>query len=269
MNSVSPLGSYDIVGDIAIIRVHGERVENSGEVGSAIMDVHRNVRTVLAQTDAVEGEFRLRKLVLVAGENRTETVYRESGCVFRVDVASCYFSPRLSHERMRIAGLVVDGEVVANMFAGVGSFSIVIAKHSGVEKVFSVDLNPAAFRFMRENVRTNGFFGRIVPILGDAKMVIEERLRGVADRVLMPLPEKALEYLSYALLALKESGGWVHFYDFVHAVKDEDPVEKVRARVVERLDGLDARVEAGAGRVVRSTGPNWYQVVLDIKTRFR
>ena len=153
------------------------------------------------------------------------------------------------------------------MLAGVGCFSIVIAKHSNAKKVHSIDVNHAAFQYMRENVRLNGVYGRVIPIRGDAKEVIEKRLCHVADRVLMPLPEKAFKYLPYALLALKKAGGWVHYYVFEHSKKDENPVEKVKLKVTEKLESSSVAFEIPFGRVVRTTGPNWYQVVLDIVIR--
>jgi tRNA (guanine37-N1)-methyltransferase len=256
--------SYDIVGDIAILRLTEESKKYSKMIAEAILKIHKNVKTVLAQTSPVTGDFRLRKLDYVAGKNKTFTVHRESGCQFLVDVEKCYFSPRLFFERMRVAKLVKNGEVVVNMFAGVGCFSIIIAKHSKAQKVYSIDINPEAFRFMQENVRLNAVFGKVIPILGDAKEIIRTKLSGVAERVLMPLPEKALEYLPYAINALKNSCGWVHYYDFEHAKRNEDPVEKVKLKVTDKLQSWSSSFKIPYGRVVRSTGPNWYQVVLDI-----
>jgi len=218
--------SYDIVGDIAIIRLTGKSGRYSQIIADTIMKVHKNVRTVLAQTSPVHGDYRLRKLEHIAGEKRMTTIHRESGCLFSVDVDKCYFSPRLFYERMRIAKLVRDGETVVNMFAGVGCFSLVIAKHSNAAKIYSIDINPIAVQYMRENVKLNRAFGRVIPIEGDAKEIILKMLHGVADRVLMPLPEKALEHLPYALLALKECGGWIHYYDFEHAGKGETLLKK-------------------------------------------
>jgi tRNA G37 N-methylase Trm5 len=80
----------------------------------------------------------------------------------------------------------------------------------------------------------------------------------------MPLPEKAFECLPYALLALKTSGGWIHYYDFEHATKTENPVEKLKAKVAKRLESSGVDFELSFARVVRATGPNWYQIVLDI-----
>lgn len=256
--------SYDTVGDIAIIRLTDISKKNGRTIAGAIMNIHRNVKTVLAQTSPVHGNFRLRKLEHIAGEDKTTTVHKESGCLFFVDVEKCYFSPRLFYERMRVAKHVRNGEVVVNMFAGVGCFSIVIAKHSNAEKVYSIDVNPVAIQCMKGNVRLNEVYGKVIPILGDARKVIRKKLRCVADRVLMPLPEKAFECLPYALLALKKAGGWIHYYDFEHAKKNGDPVEKVKLKVSEKLESLGVSFDVPFSRVVRTTGPNWYQVVLDI-----
>lgn len=255
--------SYDIVGDIAIIR-STENAKYNQAVAEWIMKIHKNVKTVLMQTSPVNGDFRLRELDHVAGENKTVTFHRESSCIFHVDVKECYFSPRLFYERMRIARQIGNNEVVVNMFAGVGCFSIIAAKHSNAEKIYSIDINPIAIKYMQENIRINGVFGKVIPLLGDAKIVIQNKLSHIADRVLMPLPEKALEYLPYALLALKETGGWIHYYDFEHAKKNEDPIEKVKRKVEARLEELGVTYKIMRGRVVRSTGPNWYQIVLDI-----
>lgn len=259
--------SYDIIGDIAIIRTSEKTAKHNKDIAQAIMTTHSNVKTVLAQTSAVKGEFRLKKLKHIAGEKKTRTSHRESGCLFNVDVEKCYFSPRLVHERIRIAEQVKNGEVVVNMFAGVGSFSVLIAKHAKTRKVYSIDVNPIAVECMRENIRVNGVFGKVVPILGDAKEVIQGKLRRIADRVLMPLPEKTLEYLPYAQLALKKSGGWIHYYDFEHASKNEDAVKKAKLKVADRLQNLHASFQIPHGQIVRTTGPNWCQTVLDIKMK--
>src|SRR3989304_5830945 len=257
--------SYDIVGDIAILRLTSTVNGKAKTLAETIMDTHNNVRTVQAQTTPVQGDFRLRGLKHVAGENKKVTIHRESGCLFSVELEKCYFSPRLSYERARIAKLVDNDDVVVNMFASVGCFSMVIAKHSNPQKVYSIDVNPIAVQYMRENVKLNRVYGKVVPVLGDAKEIIEKRLRRLADRVLMPLPEKALQYLPYALLALKTSGGWIHYYGFEHVMGKENPIEKTKAKVAEKLESLGVSFDFPFCRVVRSTGPNWHQTVLDIK----
>jgi len=165
--------SYDIVGDIAIIRLTDLLWTRREVIAKAIMDVHKNVRTVLAQTSPVFGDFRLRRLERIAGENKTATFHKESGCIFHVDVKNCYFSPRLFYERMRVAKLVKSGEVVVNMFAGVGCFSIIIARHSDAAKIYSIDINPVAVNYMRENIRLNRVMERLCRCLATQKKLLK------------------------------------------------------------------------------------------------
>jgi tRNA (guanine37-N1)-methyltransferase len=259
--------SYDVIGDIAIIRVPDKLVSLSEIVAEALMQQHKHVKAVWRQSGPVSGDFRLRKLEWVAGEKKTETVYREHGCLFKVDVKECYFSPRLGFERMRIANLVKEGEVVVNMFAGVGSYSIIIAKHSKAAKIYSIDINPVAVRYMRENILLNKVIDKVVPIEGDARTTIEKTLKNTADRVLMPLPEKAHEYLDSALSAVKPQGGWIHYYSFEHATKHENPMEKAEIKVAEKLKQQNINFEQSFSRIVRQTGPNWYQIAIDIKIK--
>jgi tRNA (guanine37-N1)-methyltransferase len=256
--------SFDIIGDIAIIKAPDSPADAEA-AAKQIMATHKKIKTVLGQTSPVRGEHRVRELRLLAGENKTIAKYKEADCILTVDVEKCYFSPRLSHERMRVASAVSVGETVVNMFAGVGSFSVIIAKTVPQTKVYSIDVNPAACQFMIENIQVNHVNGRVYPILGDSKEIVETQLQGAADRVLMPLPEKALEYLPVALSALKKTGGWIHYYDFQHAAGQEDPVEKTEQKVAEPLDKLGVRYMFTYSHVVRSTGPHWYQTVLDIQ----
>jgi len=258
--------SFDIVGDIAVIKVPDEIEEYKRAIAEAVMRANKHVKTVLNQTSPVHGTLRLRGLEWIAGEKKTATIHREFGCVYKIDLAKAYFSPRLSYERNRIAVLVKPGEVVVNMFAGVGCYSVIIARKSEAEKIYSLDINSDAVGLMEENIKLNRVGYPVVPMRGDAREVIEENLRGVADRVLMPLPERAYDYIEAANVALKPEGGWIHYYDFTHAKKEEDPKEKTAKRVSKRLEVLGLKFELRFSRVVRDVGPNWYQIALDILT---
>jgi tRNA (guanine37-N1)-methyltransferase len=260
--------SFDIIGDIAIIRsLHNNSISSDEleKYSQHILKFHKNVKTVLHQTSPIEGSFRLRKLQYVMGEKKTQTIHKEHNCQFSVDVEKCYFSPRLSYERWRVLKKILPNENIVNMFAGVGSFSVLIAKWIKSTKIYSIDINPSAIQFMKENIHLNRVFGKVIPIMGDSKIIIKKRLNGIADRVLMPLPEKAFEYLPLALLALKKSGGWIHFYAFEHAKKSENPTEKIKLKLAQKLNNLRINFDIPYSRIVRSVGPNWYQIVTDIK----
>lgn len=260
--------SFDIIGDIAIIRsLHNNSISSDEleKYSQYILKFHKNVKTVLHQTSSIEGSFRLRKLQYVMGEKKTQTIHKEHSCQFSVDVEKCYFSPRLSYERLRVLKKILPNENIVNMFAGVGSFSVLIAKWIKSTKIYSIDINPSTIQFMKENIHLNRVFGKVIPIMGDSKIIIKKRLNGIADRVLMPLPEKAFEYLPLALLALKKSGGWIHFYAFEHAKKSESPTEKIKLKLTQKLNNFRINFDIPYSRIVRSVGPNWYQIVTDIK----
>jgi tRNA (guanine37-N1)-methyltransferase len=257
--------SFDVIGDIAIIKINA--LQNAEAIANQIMACQKNIKTVLTPTTSIMGDFRVRGLKYLAGEIKTVTCHKESGCSFKVDVEKCYFSPRLSFEHSRIAKLVESGETVVNMFAGIGCFSIFIAKTASQTRVYSIDVNPTAIQCMEENVKINEVEKYVFPMLGDAKDIINSKLQGVADRVLMPLPEIALEYLPHALSALKQAGGWIHYYDFQHAQGKENPAEKTKLKVAEKLDCLCVNYIFANSRVMRPTGPNWYQTVVDIKVK--
>lgn len=259
----------DIIGDIAIIRKPFDvDVDRLRPLAEAILEKLPYVRSVWATWSPVEGDYRLREFVHLAGEPRTETIYREHGCVFRVDIRRVYISPRLSYEHERIAKLVRPGEVVINMYAGAGLFSIIMAKHAEPKVVYSIDINPDAYRFMIENIRLNRVEDRVVAILGDASRIVPERLRGVADRILMPLPEKALEHLGAALAGLREGRGILHVYLHVDTPRGVDPRRRAEELLLERLHGLGAQGHVLGTRVVRTVGPRKSQVVVDVEVTY-
>ena len=258
----------DIIGDIAVVKkpfTGTVTLEDLRVLAQALVERLPYVRSVWAVVSPVEGPYKTRRLVHLAGEERTETVYVEHGCRFRVDVAKVFITPRLNYEHLRVARQVSEGEVIVNMFAGAGLFSIIIACKSRPRRVYSIDINPEAYRYMVENVRLNKVEGVVKPILGDAARIIEERLEGVADRVLMPLPELALDYLPYALRALR-GRGVIHVYLHVHAPKGVDPLGESARMVEERLQGLGVlRYRLLQARRVRPVGPRLVQTVVDVE----
>ena len=121
-DSLDVYNAFYMVGDIAITRVPNSSEANGKAIGETIIRVYRNIKTVFVQDSPVAGNFRIRRLKHVAGENKTHTIHKENGCLFAVDVEACYFSPRLCHDRKRIAQQIKPNETIVNMFAGVGIF---------------------------------------------------------------------------------------------------------------------------------------------------
>ncbi len=255
--------ALDVVGDIAIIEIPPELEPHKVLVGEAVLKTHRNLRTVLAKVGAISGTYRLRSIEYLVGENRTTTLHKEYGCSYYVDVAKAYFSPRLSNEHWRVASLVKIGETVVDLFAGVGPFAIPIAKSQPDAKIYAIDINPDAVEYLKKNIKLNKVENRVVPIVGDARKIVDEQLYGVADRVIMNLPETAYEFVDIACKATKPRGGIVHFYGFVRM---PDSIENFQQRFIEAVEKAGRKVaEFKRSKTVRETAPYEWQVVLDVR----
>ena len=255
--------ALDIVGDIVILEIPPELKSYESIIGEAILKTHRNIRTVLAKAGAISGTYRLRDFIFIAGEHKTQTVHREFGCQFHVDVAKAYFSPRLSHEHIRVASLVQPEETVVDLFAGVGPFSVLIAKKKPNVRVYAVDINPEAVELLKVNARVNKVENRVFPLLGDARQITANNLKGSADRVIMNLPETAIEFVDAACQAIKSQGGIIHFYAFV---RSPDSIENLKLRFCQAAELTGRKATAFLyARSIRETAPFESQVVLDAK----
>jgi tRNA (guanine37-N1)-methyltransferase len=265
--------AFDQIGDIVIIKIPDSLVAKKEVIAKAILANVKTAKAVFAQTSAVRGDYRVRDLEFLAGENRTMAEYKEHTCRFRVDVAKTYFSPRLSTERLRIAKMVGDNETIINMFAGVGTYSVIIAKMNKTCRIYSIDSNSAASKLDEINARLNKVQDRIFTIHGDAAKVITNQLAGQADRVLMPLPERAKEFVEPAVLALKkkkqqqhhQQGGIIHYFAHIKADSKKASQELGLADAHDAFQKYDHDVLEV--RVIREVGPRVYQVVADVLVR--
>ena len=253
--------AIDFLGDIAIVEIPAELVVYKKTIGEALLKAHKQTRTVLAKSGAVKGVYRLRDFAVIAGVEKTVTIYQEYGCTYHLDVARAYFSPRLSNEHNRVASEVEDGEIVVDLFAGVGPFAIPIAKKHKNVQVYAIDLNPDAVFLLKKNIVVNRTEKQVVPILGDARQVVREQLVGKADRVIMNLPEIALEFVDVACEALKPEGGIIHYYGFL---KDSNPLEAAKVRLIQAVNQNKRQIKKILlAKTVREVAPNTWQVVVD------
>ena len=270
--------SFEVVGDIAVL-TESVDLPKEPEVAGMIMNLHRNIKVVAKRSSPVEGVFRTRKLQVIAGANRTETMHKENGCRYRLDLEKVYFNPRLAGERARVAAQVarsVNAEVeVLDMFAGVGAFSIQVAKRAPQSHVTAIDINPDAIRYLRENTRLNRV-SNIDAIGGDIREVYGN-FRDKADRIIMNLPKSAYLFLREALSMLKPQGGIIHFYDLESAYPEEgeekhDTLERAITQAKEKLmvnlQGLgdeSRSVEILEARKVKAYAPYAYIIGVDAK----
>jgi tRNA (guanine37-N1)-methyltransferase len=254
------ISAFDQIGEIIIVRIPDSLLSKKKIIGKALLDDVKIVRSVFYQSSAVSGDFRTRDLEILAGEDNTETEYKEFGCRFTVDVEKAFFSPRLSTERERIANLIQNGEIMTNMFAGIGMFSIMAAKKKKCT-VYSLDINPIASKLCETNIGLNKLSGKVISINGDASEIIKEQLMDKSDRTLMLLPERSDEFLQSAIDTTKD-GGIIHYYSHIHADKkiDAGKLSEEHYRQV-----TPVKSEILHSKIVRAVGPRYYQTVVDVK----
>ena len=254
------VSAFDQIGGIIIVRIPDSLLHRKELIGKTLLDEVKAAKSVFCQSSAVGGDYRTRDLEVIAGVDSARTTYKESGCVFLVDVKNAFFSPRLSTERARIAGLVGENETVLNMFAGVGMFSIMAAKKTRCT-VYSIDINPVASELCEKNIKLNRTAGDVISINGDAQKVVRDGLRDVSDRTLMLLPERSDEFLGTAVHATKD-GGTIHYYSHTHA---DCKADAARLSEEHLMRASPADVEVLFSRTVRAVGPRYYQTVVDAR----
>ena len=270
--------SYDIVGHIAIIesgniiRINGKEFNiYKQKIAEAISTVNKNVKTVYEKKGPIKGKYRLRELVVLYGDDKSETIHKENECFFKVDVKKTYFSPRLVFERRRVASIgIKDDEIIIDMFAGVGPYSIQIAKNENV-KIYAFDINPDAFEYLKENIELNNLKGEIYPYNVDVKDLLEPKnqlgqlLRNKASRIIMNLPEDSSNHIDVACFLMKEAGGILQFYQFS---EKPNPIKKTLKNLEKELTRLNWVIEFVLNsKIVKHYSPKSELVVVDLKIR--
>lgn len=250
--------SFDIIGDVVILEIPEDLEEEKYLIGEAALKFTKR-RSVYRKKSAIKGVIRTRELEHLAGKDDSETIHREYDSRIMLDVKEVYFSPRLATERRIIGDEVQDGEVIIDMFTGVGPFAINIARRPKLKSItiYAVDINHAAIHYLKENIRLNKVHGKVKPLLGDVGKVLKD-LDVQADRIIMNLPGTACEFLPVAVEHLKP-GGTLNYYQFSRDF--EDPVERVKKAASPR------QVEVLDMRKVKSRSPGVWHVAIDARIR--
>jgi tRNA (guanine37-N1)-methyltransferase len=219
--------AYDLVGDIVIMTIPRELEEKEKEIASAILAKNHKVKVVAKRAAHYGGEFRSRPVKIIGGEVRRETEVKEFGVRLQLDVEKVYFSVRSGNERRRIASLVQGEENVLVPFSGIGPYPLMISRYSRAKRIVGIEKNPAAHNYGLINLKLNKKWSNIELIKGDIRDVLPG-FTAKFDRIIMPLPKSAGDYI-HLVLPLLQPGGWVHFYDMQHIDSFEKSVIKVRA----------------------------------------
>ena len=255
--------SFDVIGSkegaVAIIEIPENLKKKDKTIAKTLMKVHKNIKSVLKKESPRKGEYRLRKYRVLAGDKNTEVIHKESGCRFLLDPIKTYFSVREGTERIRISKKIKKGERVLVMFGGIAPFPIIFARKTKADKIYSVEINPEAHKYAEKNIILNKVGDKVIPILGDVREVCKA-LDEKFDRILMPLPESAHEFLDVAFSCSKK-GTIIHLYGIVKSFEELEEKVKEISKKTKRKYKIENREE------VLPYGPGINKVCLEIQVK--
>ena len=212
---------WEFVGDIVILKMDPRCRPYGRLIGEVYADV-LGAKTVCADVRGVSGEFRQPSMEVLYGTD-TESVRLENGIRYGFDVTKVMYASGNTDERMRMRRLDCTGETVVDMFAGIGYFTLPLAKYSGARRVFACEKNPESYGFLVRNVRDNGVSDVVIPILADNRDLLG---RGFADRILMGYVQTTSEFLPAALRMIKH-GGVIHYHDTFYVHEYRERIESI------------------------------------------
>ncbi|MGM5481640.1 MAG: class I SAM-dependent methyltransferase [Nanobdellota archaeon] len=250
--------AYDVVGSIAIIEIPDELEHQENEIAQALLKANPLVKTVLSKGSKHDGVYRTQAMKHLAGKKTKVAEYKENGCTLKVDVEEVYFSSRLSTERKRIAEQVKEGEDILVMFSGAAPYPCVFSKRTEAKEIVGVEINPTGHEYGLENIKKNKC-DNVILHCGDVREVAP-KLDKMFDRIVMPLPKTAEEFLDVTLQVARK-GAIVHLYAFYHVDdfhKATDEIDKYCKEAGREYEILDL-VKAG------QHAPRTYRICVDFK----
>ncbi len=200
---------FQRMGHVVMLKLRPEVSGLARKIAGIVLDEYPYVRTVCL-AKGVSGEFREPEVEWLSGDRSTEAIHTENKCRFRLDVRKVMLSKGNLAERGRLPGLVKPGETIVDMFAGIGYFSLPIARQASPGRIYAIEKNPDSFRYLKENIMLNRVHDRVTPIFGDCR---EVNMGKVADRVIMGYLPGTDSFLPAAFRMLRAGGGVIHYHD--------------------------------------------------------
>ncbi|MBC7129199.1 MAG: class I SAM-dependent methyltransferase family protein [Thermoplasmatales archaeon] len=241
---------WEKIGDILILK----GINGNKEIARVYAQVLK-CKSVLEDVGGIKGVERTPCFKLVYG-NSTETIHVENGIKYKLDAKKIMFSSGNIDERIRMAKVARKDEIVVDMFAGIGYFTLPVAVYSKA-KVFSCEINPVAYHYLKENIILNEVVSLVNPLLGDCREVAP---LGIANRVIMGYLN-SLDFFENAIKILNNEGV-VHFHQ---KCKKEDFPDKIFDRIKKISRKNDKKVEILLHRKIKSYAPGIIHGVIDLE----
>lgn len=261
--SLLPRG-FQTIGKVMILKLNSKLLDKKEIIGKACLEQLPKIRAIYLNLGKIKGTFREpEKIEYLMGEENSIVEHKEHGVKYKFDFTKIMFSKGNLYERKFLATLVKPGEVIVDMFAGIGYFSLPIGKHVNIEKIYSIELNNESYKFLVENIKLNKLEDKIDPIFGDCKKeVVKLSESGIrADRVIMGVFPAPKDFIRNALKLVKDKGTIYHYEGVID--KEKYMVLYEEFKKIAESEGFQCKLESK--RFVKSYGPNLYHIVLDIK----
>ena len=252
------MANYDILGNIAIIKFQKNTKKKEKLLFSKnLLKNNKGLKTILEKKGKFSGRLRTQKTGYIIGEKTKESLYKENNCTFRLNVETCYFSPRLSNDRKEIADMIKKGEEVLVMFGGIAPYAIVIGKISKANNVISVELSRECNKYAQENVKRNKLEDKVKIIPGDVKKVLP-KLKQKFDRIVMARPNLKDSFLNIAFKSIKKNGT-IHYHGFYN----EDNLEELKDLIKEEAKKAKKKIKITKIKKAGDIAPYKYRYRVD------
>ncbi len=253
--------SFQRLGHIVLLRLKKELLTKKEIIGEAAIACVPGTKTACLNAGEVSGEFRRPHIEFLAGEDYFEVDHHEHGCVFRFDVRKLMWSMGNMNERKRMYEMVQPGEIVVDFFAGIGYWSIPIAKLTKAKHVYAIDANPDAIEAIRVNKKLNKITDDKITIIHGKCEEVAPSIGRIADRIIMGYIPAPVFALTAAYHTLNSRGGIIHYEGVCEEGKYDELMKDVRTQGT----SLGWVIELVHAQQVKSMGPRKWHYVLDIR----
>ena len=254
---------FQTIGKVIIIKLNPKLIGKKQLIGEKCLELLPSIKSIYLNRGKIKGQFRTpEKIEFLVGEDNPIVEHKEHNVLYRFDITKIMFSKGNVNERKYLSTIVKENEIIVDMFAGIGYFSLPIAKNAKPAKIYSIELNPVSYRFLTENIMLNNLEEIIVPIEGNCREeVVKLSKTGIsADRVIMGVFPAPKDYIKEAITVAKETGTIYHY----EGIREKDNYLSLFTEFEEIAKTKNVKCKIISKRFVKSYGPNLYHIVIDI-----